>query len=69
MSQVNQTVAQAEARFVLAKLVDLHVPVAVEYLRGNVVLSAPSTFARTLAVACEEVAQLLADGKLPGCFV
>lgn len=64
----NSTVAQRAARYVLAKLIDLHVPVSTEYLQGNVVLSVPSTFARTLSVACDEVNQALADGKVPGGF-
>lgn len=65
---VNSTVAQRAARYVLAKLIDLHVPVATEYLQGNVILSVPSTFARTLDVTCEEVNQALAEGRAPGCF-
>lgn len=65
---VNSTVPQSSARHVLAQLVDLHVPVSIEYLRGNVVLSVPTTFAKTLDTACEKVNQAIADGKVPGGF-
>jgi hypothetical protein len=64
----NSTVPQSAARHVLAQLVDLHVPVSIEYLRGNVVLSVPATFAKTLDTACEKVNQAIADGVPPGCF-
>jgi hypothetical protein len=62
------TIPQRAARYVLAKLVDLHVPVSVEYLQGNVTLIVPSTFARTLDTTCKEVNQALADGVVPGSF-
>lgn len=64
----NSTVPQSAARHVLAQLVDLHVPVNIEYLRGNVVLSVPTTFAKTLDTACDNVNQAMADGKVPGAF-
>ena len=65
----NSTIPQSQARHVFAQLVDLHVPVSVEYIRGNVVLAYPSTFARTAADICEKVAQAIADGVMPGGFL
>ncbi|WP_443696415.1 hypothetical protein [Pseudomonas sp.] len=65
-SFANSTVSQSAARHVLAKLVALHVPVSTEYLQGNVILSVPSTFARTLHVECDQVMQALADGTPVG---
>lgn len=67
-SFANREVAQAAARHILAKLVDLHVPVSTEYMRSLVVLSVPRTYARALDVACDEVAQALADGATPGAY-
>lgn len=64
----NSTVPQRSARHVLAQLVDLHVPVNIEYLQGNVILSVPSTFARTLDKACQSVQQALMDGVMPGSY-
>lgn len=64
----NSTVPQSAAHHVLAQLIDLRVPVSVEYLRGNVVLSVPITFARTLDVACQKVNEALENGILPGSF-
>lgn len=64
----NNTVTQSAARHVLATLVDLHVPVSIEYLRGNVVLSVPSTYAGTLDKEVQKVNQALADGRTPGAF-
>ena len=64
----NNTVPQCAARHILASLVDLHVPVSIEYLRGNVVLSVPNTYASTLDKEVQKVNQALADGRTPGAF-
>lgn len=68
MNNVNKAIAQRGARFVLANLVDLHVPASVEYLCGNVVISVPSMFAKVLHETVEKVEQALADGVPVGAY-
>ncbi len=64
----NITIPQRSARHVLTQLVDIHVPVSVEYLQSNVILSVPRTFARTLESICKSVNHSLMEGIAPGSY-